>query len=123
MYVCMYVCIYLSDPARSTSLNLPIVTTLPPPVLCSACSTIIVNTAWLRLLSYNKNGTKTSYDYNEYSTIFILVDAVVLNSFPLCSRDLISSVDFTKCSLRSSTYTPPLPSSLILKLSLLGSCI
>ena len=35
---------YLSEPAKSTNLSLPIVTILPPSELQTACSTIIVNT-------------------------------------------------------------------------------
>ena len=42
---------YRSEPARSTIRSLPIVTMLSPVASYSACSTIIVNTAWLRLLS------------------------------------------------------------------------
>jgi len=42
---------HFSDPARSTSLSLPMVTTLPPLPSYTACSTMMVKTAWLLLLS------------------------------------------------------------------------
>ena len=49
---------HFSDPARSTSLNFPTVTVLPDPSSSATeCSTIIVKTAWLLLLSYRHANT------------------------------------------------------------------
>lgn len=73
---------YLSEPARSTSRSFPMVTTMPPELSYSPCSTMTVNTAWLLLLSCVQGHRYNVHTWYMWSKLIAGIDIVWPNPIP-----------------------------------------